>query len=72
MIETAAVAERAGALDEMLSTVAEHFDLEVDHTIKNLTTLLEPILLVGIFAFVALLALAISFPYGICLRWLAG
>ncbi|HQG14090.1 MAG: Type II secretion system protein F [bacterium ADurb.Bin270] len=62
MIETAAVAERAGALDEMLSTVAEHFDLEVDHTIKNLTTLLEPILLVGIFAFVALLALAIFLP----------
>lgn len=62
MVETAAVGERAGALDEMLSTVAEHFDTEVNHTIKNLTTLLEPVLLVGIFGFVALLALAIYLP----------
>jgi type II secretory pathway component PulF len=62
MIETAAVGERAGALDEMLSTVAEHFDTEVAHTVKNLTTLLEPLLLVGIFGFVALMALAIFLP----------
>lgn len=62
IIETTAVGERAGALDEMLSTVASHYDLEVDHTIKNLTTLLEPLLLVGIFGMVALLALAIFLP----------
>lgn len=62
IIETTAVGERAGALDEMLGTVAEHYDLEVNHTIKNLTTLLEPIMLVGIFAVVALLALAIFLP----------
>ncbi len=62
IVETTAVGERAGALDEMLSTVAEHFDTEVTHTIKNLTTLLEPLLLIGIFGFVALLALAIFLP----------
>jgi type IV pilus assembly protein PilC len=62
IVETAAVGERAGALDEMLSTVAEHFDTEVNHTVKNLTTLLEPILLVGIFSFIALMALAIFLP----------
>lgn len=62
IVETAAVGERAGALDEMLATVAEHFDTEVGHTVKNLTTLLEPILLIGIFSFVALMALAIFLP----------
>jgi len=62
VVETTAVGERAGALDEMLSTVADHFDLEVSHMIKNLTTLLEPLLLVGIFGMVALLALAIFLP----------
>lgn len=62
MVETTAVGEKAGALGEMLSTVAEHFDTEVNHTIKNLTTLLEPFLLVAIFAMVALLALAIFLP----------
>lgn len=62
IIETAAVGERAGALGEMLSAVAEHYDLEVSHTVKNLTTLLEPLMLVGIFGMVALLALAIFLP----------
>ena len=62
IIETTAVGEKTGALDEMLSAVASHYDLEVNHTVKNLTTLLEPVMLVGIFAVVALLALAIFLP----------
>lgn len=62
IIETTAVGERAGALGDMLSTVAEHYELEVGHTIKNLTTMLEPIMLVIIFGMVATLALAIFLP----------
>jgi type II secretory pathway component PulF len=62
MVETAAVGERSGSLDDMLSTVADHYDLEVSHTIKNLTTLLEPIMLVAIFGMVLLVALAIFLP----------
>jgi type II secretory pathway component PulF len=62
VVETTAVGERAGALGEMLSTVAEHYDIEVSQTVKNLTTLLEPILLIGIFGMVTLLALAIFLP----------
>ncbi len=62
MIETTAVGESAGALDDMLSTIAEHYDIEVAHTVKNLTVLLEPMLLIGIFGMVALLALAIFLP----------
>lgn len=62
VIETTAVGERTGSLDEMLEAVAEHFELEVNHTVKNLTTLLEPILLVGIFGIVTVVALAIFLP----------
>ncbi|PIR17790.1 MAG: general secretion pathway protein GspF [Deltaproteobacteria bacterium CG11_big_fil_rev_8_21_14_0_20_49_13] len=62
MIETTAVGERTGSLDEMLNAVATHYDLEIGHTIKNLTTLLEPILLIGIFAMVTILALSIFLP----------
>lgn len=62
MIETTAVGERTGSLDEMLQAVADHYELEVSHTIKNLTTLLEPIMLVGIFGVVAVMALAIFMP----------
>jgi type II secretory pathway component PulF len=62
VVETTAVGEKTGALDEMLQAVADHYDLEVKHTIKNLTTLLEPLLLVGIFGMVATLALSIFLP----------
>jgi type II secretory pathway component PulF len=62
MIETTAVGERAGALDELLTTIADHFDLEVSYNVRNLTTLLEPLLLIGIFGIVLLLALAIFLP----------
>lgn len=62
IIETTAVGERTGALDEMLNAIADHYELEVTHNIKNLTTLLEPILLVVIFGMVATLALAIFMP----------
>jgi len=62
MTETTAVGERAGALDELLSTVADHYELEVSYTVRNLTTLLEPLMLVGIFGMVLLLALAIFLP----------
>jgi len=46
----------------MLSGIGEHYDMEVQHTLKNLTTMLEPILLVFIFGMVALMALAIFLP----------
>jgi type II secretory pathway component PulF len=62
VVETTSVGEKAGALGDMLGTVAEHFDTEVGHKIKNLTTLLEPVMLVIIFSMVALLALAIFLP----------
>ena len=62
LIETTAIGEHAGSLDEMLIAVAAHFDMEVNHTIKNLTTLLEPIMLIAIFGMVTLMALAIFLP----------
>lgn len=62
IIETTAVGEKTGALDEMLNAIADHYELEVTHNIKNLTTLLEPILLGLIFGMVAILALAIFLP----------
>jgi type IV pilus assembly protein PilC len=62
IIEATAVGESAGSLSEMLSTMGGHYDFEVEHLIKNLTTLLEPVLLIFIFGMVALLALAIYLP----------
>lgn len=62
LVESTAVGEKTGALDDMLKGLAEHYDLEISHTIKNLTTLLEPLLLFSIFGMIALFALAIFMP----------
>lgn len=62
MIETTAIGEKSGALDEMLTAIADHYELEVSHNIKNMTTLLEPLLLVAIFCVVTVMALAIFLP----------
>ena len=62
IVDATAVGEKTGSLDEMLDSIGNHYDLEVQHTIKNLTTLLEPILLFGIFGMVTVFVLAIFLP----------
>ena len=56
------VGEETGRLDEMLVKVAEIHEKEVDYQLKNLSVLLEPMLLVIVGVMVALLALAIYLP----------
>lgn len=56
------VGEETGALDEMLKKVSDFYENELDYTIKNLTTLIEPIMLVGIFGMVLFLALSVFLP----------
>jgi len=41
-----AVGEQTGALDAMLSKIADFYDEEVDQAVANLTSLLEPMLMV--------------------------
>jgi len=62
MVETTNIGEKTGNLDDMLTSLASHFDLEVKHMNKNLTTMLEPILLAGIFGMVTLMVLAVFLP----------
>src|SRR5512142_2452924 len=51
------VGERAGKLEEVLGYLSDFYELEVETTMKNLQTVLEPILLL----FVGLVALAMAF-----------
>ena len=41
-----AVGESTGALDSMLSKIAEFYEDEVDVAVSNLTSLLEPLLMI--------------------------
>lgn len=62
MTVSVSVGEQSGALGEMMETTASFYDEEVNDMLEKLTTLIEPLLLVGLFAMVGLLALAIFLP----------
>lgn len=56
------VGERTGKLEETLLYLADFYEDEIDNISKNLTTILEPILLIGVGLVVAFVALAIITP----------
>lgn len=62
VVQMVGVGEDTGNLDEMLDKVSEYYDQEVDASIRNLASTLEPVLLAFIFAVVLFLALAIFMP----------
>lgn len=62
VIRMISIGEQSGSLDEMLMNVSKHYDAEVDYAVKNLTSMIEPILTVGVGAIVLFLALAIFLP----------
>lgn len=60
------VGEETGKMDEVLNKVSHFYELEVEHQVKNLTTALEPIIMIVLGIMVALLVISIILPiYGI-------
>jgi type II secretory pathway component PulF len=54
--------EEAAELTRMSEIVANHYDREVKYLTKNLTTVIEPIMIVGLAGIVLIVALAIFLP----------
>jgi len=60
------VGEETGAIDEVLEEIASFYESEVDQTMKNLTSIMEPILMVVIGLAVGALAVSVISPiYGL-------
>jgi type II secretory pathway component PulF len=57
-----AVGERSGTLTETLLYVAESYEAEVDEFTKNLSTLIEPMLMVLMGLLVGFIAISIITP----------
>ena len=57
-----AISEKAGHLEEILHTLSEFYESEIDFSIKTLLTLIEPILLISIGLIVLMIALSIVVP----------
>jgi len=57
-----AVSEKAGHTEEILMTLADFYETEIDARVKNLVAFLEPILLLGIGVIIGTIALAVIVP----------
>lgn len=62
VIQMISVGEKSGNLDQMLLEVASFYEEEVDYAIKNITTALEPMLLIAMGGAVAFIALSVLLP----------
>jgi len=57
-----AIGEASGGLDEMLSKVADFYDAEVDQAVENLTSALEPVVMVFLGGIVGFLVISMYLP----------
>lgn len=62
VLQMIAVGEESGAVDTLMTDVADYYEREVDYDLKNLSTAIQPILIVGIGALVFILALGVFLP----------
>ena len=61
-VQMTSIGEEAGALDSMLSKVADYFEREVDETVDSLSSLLEPMIMVMLGVIVGGIVIAIYLP----------
>lgn len=62
VVQMISVGERTGKLESILFDVANFFDQEIDYAIRNLTAVLEPVLLLAMGSMVAFIALSVLLP----------
>jgi type IV pilus assembly protein PilC len=61
-VQMISVGESTGALDQMLGKVADFYDDEVDNSVANLTSMLEPILIVFLGTTVGFIVVSLYLP----------
>lgn len=62
VIQMVSVGEETGTLDEMLQKVYLYYEEEIDNTVKNLTTMIEPIIIVVLGGIIGFLVVAMYLP----------
>lgn len=61
-VQMIAVGEETGSLDEMLNKISDFYDRSIGYTVKKLTTLLEPLLLVVMGSLVGFIMASMLLP----------
>ena len=62
VVHMIATGEKSGQLEEMLEHVADNYDFQVDQRVEKLTTLIEPIMIIGMGVGVAFIVFSILLP----------
>jgi type IV pilus assembly protein PilC len=62
VIQMISIGEKTGKLEQMLFDVAEFYDREIEYAIRNMTAVLEPVLLLIMGSMVAFIALSVLLP----------
>jgi len=62
VVQMVAIGEESGALDAMLSKVADFYEREVDDAVDNMTALMEPMIMVVLGGLIGTLVIAMYLP----------
>ncbi len=63
VVQMVATGEESGALDDMLKQISDFYDSEVEYAVKNLTGMIEPILILFMGVAAVFLLVAVIMPY---------
>lgn len=61
-VQMTAIGEESGTLERMLEKVASHYEADVDNQVDNLTSLMEPVIMVVLGGIVGALVIAMYLP----------
>lgn len=61
-VEMVRVGEETGSLEEMLKNISDFYDEEIDTSISNLLSIVEPVMLIGMGLVIASILLAMYYP----------
>lgn len=62
VVHMVATGEKSGQLEEMLEHVADNYDFQVEQRVEKMTTLIEPLMIVGMGVAVAFIVFSILMP----------
>ncbi len=62
VMQMIAVGEETGSLDQMLQKVADFYEDEVNAAVKSLTSILEPIMMLGVGGIVGMVVISMYLP----------
>ncbi len=62
VLQMVTVGEDSGAIDSLMTEVADYYEREVDYDLRNLSTAIEPLLVVAMGIMVLILALGVFLP----------